>query len=166
MGAEKILLGTGVFSVNGVSIGLTRGGGVFNVEREYRPISADGDKGPVKGRQVIDTEVAKLTVNGLELFTASKMPTFYPAMNVTSGTTDDTLTSTLSIADGDYVDVTWVGKTKDGKALTITVENALNLANLEWNLEDKNEVVPVLEFTAHYDEATRETPPWNTVFAK
>ena len=41
--ADKILLGTGVFSVGGTAIGLTRGGGTFSLEREIRHIDADGD---------------------------------------------------------------------------------------------------------------------------
>lgn len=46
--ADKILLGTGVFSVGGVALGLTRGGGSFVVEREFRELGADGDFGPVE----------------------------------------------------------------------------------------------------------------------
>lgn len=159
--AEKILLGYGVVSVGATPIGLTRGGSSFVVEREYREIGADGDRGPVQGRIVIDTERAKLTVNALELFTAADMTKYYPGLSVTAGT----LTSTLVIASGDYNDVTWVGKTKDGKSVTIKVENAINMDNLEWTLEDKSEVVPSLGFTATYDEAARDTPPWNVVFA-
>ena len=158
--ADKIMLGMGTVTVGGTAIGLTRGGSAFVVEREYRNIEADGDKGPVQGRIVVDSEVAKLTVNALELFTAADMIKYYPATSVTTGK----LTSTLTIASGDYNDVIWTGKTKDGKAVTITLENALNLSNLEWTLEDKNEVVPALEFTACYDEATRTTPPWNVQF--
>jgi hypothetical protein len=159
--AEKILLGMGVVSVGATPIGLTRGGSAFVVERKYRNIEADGDRGPVMGRVEIDTETAKLEVNALELFTAADMTKYYPGMSVTGGV----LTSTLKIVAGDYSDVKWVGKTKDGKAVTITVENALNLDNLEWKLEDKSEVVPKIGFTAHYDEATRDTPPWNVAFA-
>jgi hypothetical protein len=56
--ASKIMLGTGVVSVGGYPLGLTRGGAVFAVEREFREVEADGDRGPVKGRIVIDTERA------------------------------------------------------------------------------------------------------------
>lgn len=168
--ADKILLGYGVVSVGLTPIGLTRGGSVFTVEREYRNIEADGDKGPVKGRIVIDTEVAKLTVNALELFTAADMTKYYPGMSITAdpvGTpTTDAMTSTITIASGDHNDITWVGKTKDGKAVTIKIDDAINMGNLEWTLEDKNEVVPSLEFTATYDEATRDTAPWSVVFAR
>lgn len=168
--ADKILLGYGVVSVGATPIGLTRGGSVFTVEREYRNIEADGDKGPVKGRIVIDTEVAKLTVNALELFTAADMTKYYPGMSITpeptATPTTDVMTSTLAIVLGNHNDVVWTGKTKDGKAVTIKIDGAINMGNLEWTLEDKNEVVPSLEFTATYDEATRETAPWSVVFAR
>ena len=168
--ADKILLGYGIVSVRGIPIGLTRGGSAFVTEREYRNIEADGDKGPVKGRIVVDSEVAKLTVNALELFTAADMNKYYPAMSITADPvatpTSDVLTSTLSIVSGDYNDVVWTGKTKDGKAVTIKIDGAINMGNLEWTLEDKNEVVPSLEFTATYDEATRDTAPWSVVFAR
>lgn len=161
MAAEKILLGTGTFAVGGVAVGLTRGGGSFTVERTYRHIEADGDRGPVEGRTVIDTSIAKMVVNGLELFTAANLTKFYPGLSHTDGT----ITGTLEIAAGDYNDVVWIGATADGDACTITIQNALNLSNLEWSLEDKNEVVPSLEFTAHYAEASRDTEPWSVVFA-
>lgn len=160
MAAEKILLGYGTFSVGGTPIGLTRGGGSLTIEREFREIEADGDRGPVKGRVVIDREVARLTVNALDMFTSAEMVKYYPALVDTTGT----LASTLSIVAGDYNDVVWEGKTKDGKKVTITINDAINMGNIEWTLEDKNEVVPSLEFTAMYDELTRDTPPWNIVF--
>lgn len=166
--AEKILLGAGVVSIGETPIGLTRGGSTFTVDRKYRNIEADGDMGPVEGRVVIDSETAKLEVNALELFTATNMTKYYPAMSVTPDSetpTKYTMTSTLSIVAGDYNNIKWVGKTKDGKAVTITVQNALNLDSLEWKLEDKSEVVPKLGFTAHYDEASRTTPPWNVEYA-
>lgn len=166
--AEKILLGYGVVTVAGQPIGLTRGGSSFVVEREVRQVEADGDRGPVKGRQVIDTEIAKLTVNALELFTAAEMTKYYPGMSVTpddvTTPTTSVLTSTLEIAEGDYNDVKWEGKTKDGKKVTILVKNAINLDNLEWTLEDKNEATASLGFTASYDETDRNLAPWNVSF--
>lgn len=159
--ADKILLGTGVFKVGGIAIGLTRGGGTFTLEREFRHIDADGDRGLVEGRQQLESEIPKLVVNGLDVFTAADLLKFYPGLANTTGT----VTGTLVIASGDYVDVEWTGKTKDGKGVTIKVDNALNLANLEWGLEDKSEVIATLEFTGHYAEATRTTPPWSVVFA-
>lgn len=70
-GAASILLGAGKFYVYSGSeyklIALTRGGGSFNVEREYRQINADGDRGPVKGRVVMEGSTATLTMNVLTM---------------------------------------------------------------------------------------------------
>ena len=70
--ADEILLGTGVFAIDGQNVALTRGGGSFNVEREFRQINADGDRGPVKDRVVIDASTAKLTLNALTFLTSMK----------------------------------------------------------------------------------------------
>lgn len=164
MAVENIALGTGIFSIGGVPVGLTKGGGQFLVERDYYDIEADGDFGPVEGRQQINREVPKLTINGLDLFTASEMLKSFPGLSKTTGTGIETVTGTLTIAAGDYVDVQWVGKRKDGKPLTIKVDNALNRANLEWALEDKQEIIQTLEYTGHYAEASRTTPPWSVVY--
>lgn len=159
---EKILLGAGVVTIGTTPIGLTRGGSIFSVERGIRPIEADGDRGPVKGREVIDTEVPKLTVNALELFSATDMTKFYPGLAVDSSTdpAKPKITSTLVISDTDYNDVKWEGVTKGGKKVVITVLNATNLENIEWKFEDKNETVPQLVFTGHYTEEAPNTPPW------
>ena len=158
---EKILLGAGVVTVGTTPIGLTRGGSVFTVEREIRPIGADGDKGPVVGREVIDTEVPKLAVNALELFSSTDMTKYYPGLAVDITTpAKPFITSTLEIKTTDYNDVKWEGKTKSGKKIIITVLNATNLENIEWKFEDKNETVPQLVFTGHYTEEAPNTAPW------
>ena len=68
-GASEIVLGAGTFYVDGTAIALTRGGGAFNVEREYREITADGDRGAVKGRVVMESSRAKLSFNALTMLT-------------------------------------------------------------------------------------------------
>ena len=158
---EKILLGAGVVTIGTTPIGLTRGGSIFLVEREIRPIGADGDMGPVVGREVIDREVPKLTVNALELFSSTDMKKYYPGLKVdVTDPLKPTITSTLKIDPTDYNDVKWEGVTKGGKKVIITVLNATNLENIEWKFEDKNETVPQLVFTGHYTEEAPNTSPW------
>lgn len=82
-GSKEILLGLGVFAIDDVDVALCRGGGQFTVEREFREIAADGDKGAVKDRLVIDMERAKLKMNVLSMLT--NMATFYPAMKEEAG---------------------------------------------------------------------------------
>jgi len=81
-GAKEILLGLGVFAIDGTDVALCRGGGQFTVEREFRDINADGDKGSVKDRLVIDSERAKLTMNVLTMLTSLKA--MYPALAETT----------------------------------------------------------------------------------
>lgn len=68
--ASTILLGAGVVSIGGVDVALTRGGSSFSVQREFRNINADGDRGTVQGRVVIDTSEATLTLNSLTFLTS------------------------------------------------------------------------------------------------
>lgn len=77
-GAAEIILGSGMFYIGDTAIGLTRGGGKFTVEREYREINADGDRGPVEGRIVMDGSRATLSMNVLTILT--RIADLYPAL--------------------------------------------------------------------------------------
>lgn len=68
-GNGEIVLGTGIFYVGETAIALNRGGGNFKVAREFRQITADGDRGPVKGRVTIDGSTATLQMNVLTMLT-------------------------------------------------------------------------------------------------
>ena len=83
-GNENIILGYGTFYIGETAVGLCRGGGSFKVEREYRPIEADGDKGTVKDRVVIDSSKAKLSMNVLHVLTC--IADFYPGITVSAVT--------------------------------------------------------------------------------
>lgn len=78
--AGTILLGAGIVSIGGTDVALTRGGSQFTVEREFRNINADGDRGTVQGRVVIDAAEATLTLNSLTFLT--KMSDAFAAVNV------------------------------------------------------------------------------------
>lgn len=79
-GNGEILLGVGKFYIGTSSddaqhVGLTRGGGSFIVEREYRDINADDDPGSVKDRISKDTGRPKLKLTALQWLT--KVPDLY-----------------------------------------------------------------------------------------
>lgn len=80
--AGTILLGAGVVSIGGVDVALTRGGSQFTVEREFRDINADGDRGTVQGRVVIESAQATLTLNSLTFLTS--MATAFAAITATT----------------------------------------------------------------------------------
>lgn len=65
-GPGEIVSRVGKFYVDDNLVGLTRGGGSFVVEREYREIAADDDPGAVEGRITQDSGRPKLTMNVLQ----------------------------------------------------------------------------------------------------
>ena len=161
---DNIILGDGVFYIDEVPVALTRGGGTFTVEREYRPIDADGDYGPVKGRIRKIRSTAKMVLNALELI-PEQLLQMYPALQIATDSEGKTITAKEKIESADYNDeVIWVGETLDGKAVRITLENAINLENLDWSLVDKEEIVPAVTYTATYLESARKTEPWKIEF--
>ena len=157
---DNIILGDGVFYINTTAIALTRGGGQWIIEREYHPITADGDRGLVKGRIRKINSVAKLTLNALELLPAN-LPKMYPATQINSAYGVTSLTAKDDIEDADYQDeVSFVGVTAKGKEVKIMLDNAINLENIVWPLVDKDEIVPEVIYTATYLESSRTTEPW------
>lgn len=76
LGAGKLFIGTS--STTATAVGLTRGGGSFKVEREYREIKADGDPGAVEGRIVQEEGRPKLKMKLLEFIT--KVSSVYSGM--------------------------------------------------------------------------------------
>lgn len=64
------------------------------------------------------------------------------------------------IADADYLaSVSWVGETKSGDEVKITVKNAINLENIDWTMADKGETIQSVTFTGCYDEGS-DVEPW------
>ena len=164
MTPDNIILGDGVFYLDETPIALTRGGGTFSIEREYRNIEADGDYGPVKGRIRKIRSVAKLLLNALELIPA-QIVQMYPALQINTGVDSTEITAKEEIEAADYQsEVIWVGQTLAGQGVRITLQNAINLENLEWSLVDKEEVVPEVTYTATYLEGARKTEPWKVEF--
>jgi hypothetical protein len=173
---NDIILGDGVFAIGQttsamVNVALTRGGGVFSIEREYRNIEADGDYGPVKQRQRVTRSIAKLNMKTLELV-PYRMDEYYPSISA-SATTDLTAGGTCTvtgnplssnITSADYSFVSWTGYTKGGTRAYIELQNAINLENISWPLVDKDEVVADLTFTATYQSSQRTAEPWKVIF--
>lgn len=79
-GNTEIILGVGKFYIGASSadakcVGLTRGGGSFAVEREFREINADEDPGLVEGR--IEKETARPKMKLVALQWLTKVSTLY-----------------------------------------------------------------------------------------
>jgi hypothetical protein len=139
MAASDIILGDGVFAIGPstsqtVDIALTRGGGTFAVEREYRNIEADGDYGPVKDRIRLIRSIAKLNLKTLELLPYD-WDRYYPSMSTTvtaalTAGTRATITGaglTTNVTTSDYGIASFTGYTKGGTKVYIELQQAINL---------------------------------------
>jgi len=165
---QSIILGYGVFNINGVDVALSKGGGKLEIAPTYVNIEADGDYGVVKGRILKFGSTAKLTINALTLI-VDNFTSYMPGLTKTAVTTpaagtEVTGSGVTVIPDTDFQKVTWTGKTKDGKSVIIELDNAINLEKFDWDLKDKEQVVSALTYTATYDEAARTTEPWSIIF--
>lgn len=86
-GANEIILGVGKFyigksSADAKMVALTRGGGSFVVEREFREINADEDPGAVEGRIVKEMGRPKLKLVALQWLT--QIADLYACMETTA----------------------------------------------------------------------------------
>lgn len=73
-----------------------------------------------------------------------------------------TYKGTGAVASADFKSVSWAGRTKDGKAVTIALSNAINLGDIDWTFAEKGDTVPSITFTACYSDASAGTTeePW------
>jgi hypothetical protein len=60
--------------------------------------------------------------------------------------------------------VKWIGQTKDGRDVIITVNNAINMDNIDLSMVDKEEIVASVTYTGTYDEGDRLAEPWSIEF--
>lgn len=175
---SKIALGEGAFYINydvatglggtEILVGATRGGGNFNREVEIKEVEFDGSMGMTKGMRRKTRAVPVLTLNALEIADLTRLTKFYAGMAVdTADITYDKLTANDQIADTDYLtNVTFIGETAAGKEVIILIKNALGDGNMELALEDKEEIVPEVTFTGHYDNTDIKTEPFEIYLEK
>jgi len=144
-------------------IGATEGGTVSGITGEFRQVTVDGAKGPVKGLEVLDswtctmtTKVKEVTTNTIKvaLGCATSTTTTSPA-NYTK------ITLNSDVADSDYIgNVTWIGKIVGASdPMMIVMKNVLSLNGLSFTVQDKGEGSIPLTLTAHYDVADLDQAP-------
>lgn len=145
-------------------LGVTRGGGSFNVSREMREPQIDGLRYRFKGGTFVDSADPYLTTNLVE----TTPQNFAVALGGTAVTTGKKTVVKMPTALGDSAYLTnlcWVGELADGRLVLICLYNAINTANFTFTFQDKNEGALAVEFhgaqsnVSDYDEA-----PFEVVF--
>lgn len=163
---NKIMLDTGTLTINkGVAgeleIGFVRGG-EFTDGYTLRTIEVDGRRVPIKGEKVLDMAEPVLTINALQAESAT-LAKLFSGMTIT-GTTTKTLTRAIALTDAAYLtNVQFDGKTKDGKAISIKLDNALPFSPVALTLADKAEVVIPVSFMGHATDSTATTLPYSII---
>lgn len=165
---KRILLGKGIFRIDGEAIGATQGGGKFTLEREYRDTAVDGAPGKIVGMTHKEGSTPTLELNHLEIISDDILKR-HPALKKVEGTDGKStkITGAGDIRMDDYHTVEFVGYTKDGREVIITVENAINLENIEFEVKEKSEVIDKCTFTGTYPEDfSIDYEPWSIEYIK
>lgn len=160
--AEELLTAIQAEITSGTNLlGVTRGGGNFNVSREMRNPDIDGLRYRFKGGTFVDSADPYLATTLVE----TTPENFAAALGGTATTSGKKTTVTMPTALGDdaYLDnLCWAGELNDGRMVVIVLYNAVNTADFSFTFQDKSEGALAVEFhgcqddVLDYDEAPFE----------
>lgn len=140
----------------------TNGGNTFQVEIETRNVEVDGiNSQHIKGLTLKVRETATMQVNLLEMSTENFKLAIMGQVDTATNADYDIITGKSTIDDADYIDnIAFVGRISgSNKPVIIILENVLNLEGIELGVENENDNVLPVTFTAHNTiEAPDESP--------
>lgn len=165
---ERMILDAGEVRMNftdldnpGTRLGATRGGSTFLIEPEYKEMEVDGAPGPVMGGHRIVRVECKLTCNFVE-FNEDILKLALPGGTVadaseTYGENLKQITRAMKLYASSYTEpykdniVLFAEVAGTSTPVIVGVKNALQTGSFELSLEDKDEAVVSIEFSAHFD---------------
>ena len=147
-------------------LGVTRGGGTFNVTRETRTPEVDGMRYPFKGADFVDSADAYLSGTLLEVTPKNFARLLATGDPVTSGKKTTITFHTAIDPENDYIEhLAWVGDIADGRTVLIELDNAFNTSDFTFTFADKNEGTMTFEFHARQEEVDDyDEAPFRVVF--
>lgn len=147
-------------------LGVTRGGGAFNVTREMRTPEVDGIRYNFVGGDFVDSADAYLSTTLLEVNPENFERLLGSGDAVTSGKKTTVTMRTAIDPDNDYIThLQWVGDIADGRLVLIELDNALNTADFSLTFTDKGEGTMAAEFHARQGDVTDyDEAPFRVVF--
>lgn len=136
----------------------TAGGIEYIEECVYIDPIVDGVYGSQRGLKRTNTRIPRFMINAGKL-TYDNLFTAIPSTQTDMGTYYSTRLD-LSIVAADLLDnLTFVGKTHDGKTVSIKIENVLNDGNIEMEFKEKAEVICKMQYTGFATAAAPTTIP-------
>lgn len=159
-----MVLGPGVLTVDGASVGATQENATFTLSRSVYKPRPNKSSAPLKGAVYVFEEIPSLTVT-LSEFELQKLLTLMPmgSMSGDGSATPEVLTSSIGrLPDAEFVDVEYVVSPGDGRDLTIRLKNATMDLEEDFEAEFGNEAEGAYEvtFVGHADPADPETSPF------
>lgn len=147
-------------------MGVTRGGGTFNVTRDMRTPEVDGMRYPFKGSDFVDSADAYLSGTLLEVNPVNFKRLLGTGDAVTNGQKTTVTMRTAIDPDTDYLDsLCWIGDIADGRLVMIELDNAFNTADFSLTFTDKGEGTMTFEFHARQDEVSDyDEAPFRVIF--
>lgn len=163
--ALKTAIATAVTAGTSI-LGVTRGGGAFNVAKETRTPEVDGMRYPFKGSDFVDSADAYLSTTLLEVSADNFKRLLASGDVVTSGKKTTVTMRTAINPDTDYIEhLCWVGDISDGRLVLIELDNAINTADFALTFTDKSEGTMAAEFHARQSNVLDyDNAPFRAVF--
>lgn len=147
-------------------LGVTRGGGTFNVTKEMRTPDVDGMRYPFKGSDLVDSVDAYLGGTLLEVNPTNFKRLLGSGDVVTSGKKTTVTMRTTINPNTDYIGtLCWVGDISDGSLVMIELDNALNTQDFSLTFTDKGEGTMTFEFHARQSDVQDfDNAPFRVIF--
>lgn len=161
--SDDITLGEGIVYIHYDEVGETEfthtAGGIEYVEDvTYIDPVVDGVYGSTRGHKRTERRVPRFNINAGKL-TYDNLFTGIPHTQTDAGAYYSTRLD-LGYSASDVVDnLAFVGKTHDGKTVSIKIENIINDGNIEMEFKEKSEVVCKMQYTGFAEAATPTTIP-------
>ena len=147
-------------------LGVTRGGGTFNVTRETRTPEVDGMRYPFKGSDFVDSADAYLSGTLLEVNPTNFKRLLGSGDVSTSGKKTTVTMRTAINPETDYIDsLCWVGDISNGSLVLIELDNAFNTSDFSLTFTDKGEGTLPFEFHARQENVSDyDNAPFRVIF--
>jgi hypothetical protein len=164
----KIGLGEGKLHFNYEEIDTIVGGyvrgGTFTENLTMRHIEVDGKKGNLMGDAIVESVMPTLEVTMMEVDSTNWALAFGNMTVDASAPASTKITRRLAVVAGDYLkNITYVGKTKAGKAIIIKLLNALGEGGINLAWADKAELEIPAMFTGNYTDEDDTIAPYEII---
>lgn len=149
-------------------IGATKGGSKLTIAPKFYDVEPDGANVLVKGMKVKVGEEGKMEINFLELTKDILASSIIGKTGTSTDTKYDVLETKANIEEGDYFDnISFVGKTLDGRNIIVIMENALCTSGFSTDTKNAEAGVGTYTFECHADlNSDMQTLPIHIYYPK